>query len=152
MASKQVLKRVFLCVGLVQKCRCLDVEPGRHGQPEHSGELIPGRAFRKVKDGHRVQQPGLDLRELDRLGPEPLLQEPLTSQQSLIHLGARLRIRRRPPIQPGASRLIGRLRQRTDLIDDLVMVGHVASLSNGILCFLLSRDRESRSFRSAPDR
>ncbi len=133
MMSKQVLKRVFLRISLVQKRRRLDVEPGRHGQPEPSGELIPGLAFGKVKDGHRVQQPGLDLRELDRLGPEPLLQQPLTSKQSLIHFGARLRIRRYPPIQPGDSRLIGRLRQRADLIDDLVMVGHLASLSKVLL-------------------
>src|SRR5262249_2731586 len=87
-------------------------------------QLIPIGPLGEVEGRDRSEQLRLRLGELDRLGAQPLLQEPLAPPQPLVHLGARLGIRRRQALQPLVPRLVARLDEPADLIDELVVVGH----------------------------
>ncbi len=124
MHPQQVLKRIFLGIRLVDELSVLDGELGGDGQIVDSHELVPVASLGEIERGHRVEQLGRGVGELNRLGPQPLLQQPVAPAHPLVDLDARLAVGRRQRIEGGAARLVARLHKRADLIDDLVVIGH----------------------------
>ena len=124
MLDEQVLDRLFLRIGFVEEARRLDHQPRRGGQPVDPDQLIPLGPLAEVQDRDHIEQPRLRLRELDGLRAEALLQQPLATPEPLVDLAARGGIVGRELLHPLVPRLVARLHDPADLVDDLVVVGH----------------------------
>ena len=128
MAAEQVLERVLLRIRLVEQPGRLERDAGRGRQVVHLHQVVPLGPLGEIEHRQGVEQLRLRLGELDRLGAQALLQQPVASAQPLRGLGAGLGVGRRQAGQPAVVPGVARVQGRPDLLDDLVIVRHRAAL------------------------
>ena len=124
MTAEQILERILLGIGRVEPTSQVDRQRRRGREVVHPDQVVPFVPLGEIERRDRVEKLRLGLGELDGLGAQPLLQEPVAPSQPLIGHAAGRGVIGRQPGEPAVLAVVARLQYGADLVDDLVVVHH----------------------------